>query len=185
MRLIVPLIMIAFALPVHAQDVLEWSDKRKLTFADFRKIPDLQLGSEQIISRYGVTTELDSAVLPFVKVKVFNRHVTALFYPTDSWIDSQNKTGLQYCNTIFDIHEWACRTFRKRLGESSGHVTTARAKIIHLEVEQEFNTIMEAYDSESQYGANLLEQMKWESRISQELLALSAYCKNCSEPKIN
>lgn len=183
MRLIAPLIIIAFASAVQAQDVLEWSDKRKLTFADFRKTPDLQLGSEQIILRYGVNSELDSAALPFLKV--FNSQITALFYPNDSWIDSQNKTGLQYCNTIFNIHEWACRTFRKRLSESSGHVTPARVKEINSQVEHEFNTIMEAYDNESQYGANLLEQMKWESRITQELLSLSAYCKSCSEPKIN
>jgi hypothetical protein len=183
MRLITPLIMIAFASTVQAQDVLEWSDKRKLTFADFRKKPDMELSHEQLILRYGVNTQLDSAVLPLLKN--FNGQVSAVFYPDDSWIDKTNGTGLLYSNTIFDMYEWACRTFRKRLSEVDGPLTATQLKEISNEVNQDFSTILEAYDSESQYASNLLEQMKWESRINQELLALSAYCKSCTEPKIN
>lgn len=181
MRLIIPLIMIAFASVVQAQDALEWSDKRKLTFSDFRKTPDMELGREQLILRYGVTSKLDSATLP--SLKNFNDQVYAVFYPDDCWIDKTNGTGLLYSNTIFDIYEWACRSFRKRLSEAT--LTMAQLKEISNEINQDFATIVEAYDSETQYASNLLEQMKWESRINQELLALSAYCKSCSEPKIN
>lgn len=183
MRLIIPLIMIAFASAVQAQDVLEWSDKRKLTFADFRKAPDLKLAPDQMILRYGVNSASDSTGTSLSKTS--NSRVTALFYPGDSWISESNTAGLQYSNTIFDIYEWACRTFRKRLTEIPGPLTTERTKEISREIDHEFNTILEAYDAESQYGTNLLEQMKWESRISQGLLALSAYCKSCSEPKID
>jgi len=183
MRLIIPLIMIAFASTVQAQDVLEWSDKRKLTFADFRKTPDMELGREQLMLRYGVTSRFDSTTLP--SLKNFNDQVFAVFYPDDCWIDKTNGTGLLYSNTIFDIYEWACRSFRKRLSEATGPLTMVQLKEISHEINVDFATILEAYDSESQYASNLLEQMKWESRINQELLALSAYCKNCSEPNIN
>lgn len=183
MRLIIPLIMIAFASTAQAQDVLEWSDKRKLTFADFRKTPDKSVSSEQIFLRFGVNSELDSASLPLMRT--FNSRIETSFYPTDSWISDSNHTALQYANTLFDIYEWASRTFRKRLNENTGPLTSEQVKQISTELNADFTTIFEAYDSESQYGTNLLEQMKWESRISQELLALSAYCKSCSEPKIN
>lgn len=183
MRLILPLIMIAFASTIQAQDALEWSNKRKLTFADFRLKPEMPLGSEQIILRYDVNADLDSTALPVLKT--FNNRISAIFYPNDSWISDTNKTGLQYTNTIFDIYEWICRTFRKRLSESAGPVTPDRVRSISHELNIEFTAVIEAYDSETQYGANLFEQMKWESRISQELLALSAYCKSCAEPKIN
>lgn len=183
MRLIIPLIFIAFASTVQAQDVIEWSDKRKLTFADFKKAPDLNHSAEMIISRYGIVAEIDSAKLPLIRS--FNQEVTAVFYPDEAWIATTNKTALQYSNTVFDIYEWACREFRKRLMEKRDLLLAGKVEDIANELNTEFVTILEAYDSESQYGSNLLEQMKWESRISQNLYALGAYCKTCGEPKVN
>lgn len=183
MRLIIPLILIAFASTLQAQDVIEWSDKRKLTFADFKNVPEMKVAAERIILRYGTQNNLDSTQLSILKS--FNGEITALFYPNDSWIDESNKTGLQYANTLFDIQEWACRELRKRLSENRELILPGTIKDIVTELEKEFTTILEAYDTETEYASNMIEQMKWESRISQQLLALSIWCKNCEALKIN
>lgn len=181
--MIAPVIAIALATSVQAQDAIEWSEKRRLTFTDFKKVPDPLPSAQQIISRYGVQTELDSTKL--ASLKTFNGQVTAFFYPNDSWLHETNKTGLQYSNTIFDIYEWACRKFRKRLAENRDLVLTGKIQELSDEINLEFQTILEAYDAESKYASNMLEQMKWESRISQELYTLAAYCKSCTEQKVN
>lgn len=161
---------------------IEWSATRRLTFEDFKKVPENPLTSETIILNFGVNSTLDSTKLS--ALKTFNGQVTTVFYPTFSWIDKSNKTSLQYSNTIFDLYEWASREFRKRLNENRELVLAGNIKEISDELNREFTLIFEAYEAETKLAANLLEQMKWESHISQQLLALSAYCKSCVEPKI-
>jgi hypothetical protein len=82
------------------------------------------------------------------------------------------------------MYEWASREFRKRLNENRELVLAGKVKEISNELNREFTLIFEAYDAETKLATNLLEQMKWESHISQQLLSLSAYCKSCDESKI-
>ena len=185
MRFTLPLLLIlSVSISVIAQEaeVIEWSSTRRLTFEDFKKVPENPLTSETMILNFGVNSALDSVKLP--ELKTFNGQISNVFYPKTSWIDKSNKTSLQYSNTIFDIYEWASREFRKRLNENRELVLAGKIKEISTELNREFMLILEAYDAETKLATNLLEQMKWESHISQQLLSLSAYCKSCGESKV-
>lgn len=163
-------------------ETLEWSASRKLTFEDFKKVPENPYTVETVILNLGINSTLDSVKLP--ALKTFNGQVITVFYPTFSWIDKSNTTGLQYSNTVFDIYEWISREFRKRLNENRELVLAGKVKEISEELNREFTLILEAYDAETKSASNLLEQMKWESHISQQLISLSAYCKSCGESKM-
>jgi hypothetical protein len=185
------LLILSLSLSVAAQEApdttrafesIEWSSTRRLTFEDFRKVPENPLTVETVILHLGVNSTLDSLKLP--QLKTFNGQVTTVFYPTFSWIDKSNRTGLQYSNTVFDIYEWISREFRKRLNENRARVLDGKVREISEELNREFTLILEAYDAETKSASNLLEQMKWESLISQKLQALAAYCKSCGESKM-
>ena len=83
--------------------------------------------------------------------------------------------------TLFDIDEWMARELRKRFNENREQVLLGDHKKILNEVQSEFVRIREQYDGETEYGSNLVGQMKWESKIIERLTSLSDFCKTCEQ----
>src|SRR5262249_33790850 len=104
-------------------------------------------------------------------LKTFNRQVTNLFSPTNSWIDWTEKSRLRYAITLFDLNEWKARELRKRLNENKKLVLSGHYQTIEQSVSQEFQKLQQEYDNESDFGNNLIGQMNWETRINERLIS--------------
>ena len=159
------------------QDRIEWNQKKRLTVNDFKGTPPDPSTHQSLIAKKGVETNLEG---PHIKnLKTFNGQVSNYFYPNDSWVLWTEKSRLTYFLTLFDIDEWMARELRKRFNENREQVLLGDHKRILNEVQSEFVRIREQYDGETEYGSNLVGQMKWESKIMERLSSLSAYCKTC------
>ncbi|MFY8036818.1 MAG: hypothetical protein ACOVMQ_06605, partial [Cyclobacteriaceae bacterium] len=80
---------------------------------------------------------------------------------------------------LFDLNEWKARELRKRLNENRKKVLAGEYEEIKKQVEAEFQKIHQDYDNETDSGDNIVGQLRWESRIEEQLSILSDYCKTC------
>jgi hypothetical protein len=163
-----------------AQGKLEWSETKRLTIADFKGSPPDPSTEQTLVVSFGQDLDLDKTKIN--PLKTFNAQVTNYFSQDSSWIDRTDQSRLRYVITHFDINEWMTREIRKRLNENRELVLRGEHQTILDEINNEFEKIKLAYDNESNYGNNPIGQMNWETRISEQLIALADYCKTC-EPK--
>jgi hypothetical protein len=175
-------LLTSLILSTTGQDKLEWSETRKLTVNDFKDTPPDPSTGQTLIANFGLETNLKKEEIE--NLKTFNRQVTNLFSPNNSWIDWTDKSRLLYAITLFDLNEWMTRELRKRLNENRKLVLAGQHQSIQEEVRKEFEKIRQDYNNESNYGNNAIGQINWETRISERILSLGDYCKTC-EPKKN
>lgn len=165
-----------------AQGKFEWNETKKLTLEDFKGAPPDPSTEQNLIVNFGQDLDLDKTKIDHLKT--FNAQVTNYFSQDSSWIDRTDQSRLRYVITHFDINEWMTREIRKGLNENRELVLRGEHQTILDEVTKAFEKIKLAYDNESNYGNNPIGQMNWETRISEQLVALADYCKTC-EPKGN
>ncbi len=162
---------------IKGQEKIEWNENQKLTVNDFKGTPPDPSTHQSLMARYGIENNLDG---PEIKnFKTFNKQVTNYFYPNDSWVSWADKSRLRYFLTLFDINEWTAREVRKRYNQSRQQVLKGEHKKILNDVQSEFTRIREQYDGESEYGTNLVEQVKWETKIREKITSLSGFCRAC------
>jgi hypothetical protein len=162
---------------INGQEKIEWSANQKLTVNDFKGTPPDPSTRQSLIARNGIETKLDG---PEIKnLKTFNRQITNYFYPNDSWVLWTDKGRLRYFLTLFDINEWMARELRKRCNQNRQQVLMGEYKKISDEVQSEFVKIREQYDGESEYGTDIVGQVKWETKITEMLNSLSNFCRTC------
>ena len=175
-------ILTSLTLSTTGQDKLEWSETRKLTVNDFKATPPDPSTGQSLIANFGLETNLKKEEIE--NLKTFNRQVSNLFSPNNSWIDWTDKSRLRYAITLFDLNEWMTRELRKRLNENRKLVLAGQHQSIQEEVKKEFEKIRQDYDNDSSYGNNPIGQINWETRINERILSLGDYCKTC-EPRKN
>lgn len=164
-----------------AQDKLEWSETRKLTVNDFKATPPDQSTGQSLIANFGLEINLKKQEIE--NLKSFNRQVTNLFSPQNSWIDWTDKSRLRYAITLFDLNEWMARELRKRLNENRKLVLAGQYESIQEEVRKEFEKIRQDYDHASNYGNYAMGQLNWEKKINERIFSLGEYCKTCEPGK--
>lgn len=165
-----------------AQGKFEWNETKKLTLEDFKGAPPDPSTEQTMFVNFGQDLDLKKSKINHLKT--FNAQVTNYFSQDSSWIDRTDPSRLRYAITHFDINEWMTREIRKRLNENRELVLRGEHQAILDEVTKAFEKIKLTYDNESNYGNNPIGQMNWETRISEQLVALADYCKTC-EPKGN
>ena len=183
MRRLIFLITILTSLTLSAagQGRLEWSQTRKLTVNDFKGTPPNPSTGQSLIANFGLEINLKKEEIE--NLKTFNRQVTNLFSPNNSWIDWTDKTRLRYAITLFDLNEWMTRELRKRFNENRKIVLAGQYQSIQEKVRKEFEKIRQDYDNDSNYGNNAIGQINWETRISERIHSLGDYCKTCEPGK--
>lgn len=180
-RILILVISAVMTMGARGQDRLEWSETRKLTVNDFKGTPPDPSTKQTLIANIGLEVNLNPSELK--NLKTFNRQVTNLFSPANSWIDWREKSRLRYAITLFDLNEWKAREIRKKLNENRESVLAGQYQEIHEKMNSEFARIREEYDNESDFGNNLMGQMNWETRINERLVALADFCKACDSAK--
>ena len=173
-------ILTSMTLVANGQDKLEWMEARKLTINDFKGTPPDPLKGQSLIVNFGLETNLKTGEVE--NLTTFNKQVTNLFSPDNSWIDWTDQSRLRYAITLFDLNEWMARELRKRLKENRKRVLAGQQQSIQDEVTKEFEKIRQDYDNDSNYGNYAIGQLNWETRINERIHALGEYCKTC-EPK--
>lgn len=155
-----------------------WDEYRKLSWDDFKGIPDEVSDYKAITSSFIGFTSItygDSIVLS----------IPCYFVKTESW--SKNKMGkslLSHEQLHFDVAEIIARKIRK---ECSTHISKSleeTSNILQSYYDKYYgeywDNINNQYDSETDHGIIESKQKEWEQKIAKELKSLEVY----SSPRV-
>lgn len=150
---------------------IEWSESKKLTWADFKGIEINNQGyaassSTGISFTYSVKRYDDDFDLDF--------SVKCHFYPEESWYDKSTATPyiLKHEQTHFDISELHARILRKLLSEASfSHNLKTEIKAIYKEVEKQRGEMQHRFDMETDHSIKKEKEYIWEEFVAKKLEA--------------
>ena len=156
--------------PTPAENLILWSEDRKLTWTDFKGSPDASssnaaLTNAKILFSY----EHDGKTLRF--------KVRCGFDKTKSWGRVKNDYILAHEQKHFDISELYARKLYKALREYKFKVKTVDNDLnaIYQKVIQEHFTTQGDYDRQTDHSLRQEEQKKWDEKIEQELKDTKAF----------
>lgn len=148
---------------------IEWSESKKLTWADFQgtepRGQDYAASSSTGISftysvkRYGDDMDLDYSV-------------KCHFYPEESWYDRSSASAyiLKHEQTHFDISELHARILRKLISEASfSKDLKIEIKAIYKEVEKQRGKMQHRFDTETNHSINKEKEFLWEEFVTKKL----------------
>lgn len=156
---------------------IEWSLERKLTWEDFKGVPNLKENPDTLAltsSGFGYET----GVGMFKKGEIF---VQSVFYTNQSWFVPEGETDyvLRHEQIHFDITEIFSRKLRKELVEAKVTSTNfITAKPIFDRVFNEMRNRQKRYDQETVRGEKKETQEYWEAIIELELAKYEFYKSN-------
>ena len=158
-------------------DYLYWSDSRKLTWDDFKGVPQ---GSSN-----DYTTQLFMSIPSSIdKTPVTAPALTSvcIFDKRKSWVNKNivSDTLLLYCQTIFDIHEVYARKLRKTFLETDFGLNDFKEKYQDMTAKNNNDLLnrVEEFRRESFFGEKRKVVLKWSSQIKNELLELNQFKKD-------
>ncbi|KUG08410.1 DUF922 domain-containing protein [Solirubrum puertoriconensis] len=154
-------------------ELLAWSAKRPLTWADFKARPNT---ADPL---HALTTANIGAQIG-CKDYVFSANVQATFTPTESWVKAPQTASaalLHHEQVHFDLTEVHARMLRQRL---------QTIKFDCERLQPAFNNLMKVaitawqreqqrYDVETNHGLNLVKQKAWHEQVQQRLTQLQAF----------
>ena len=161
------------------QKQIEWTNKRRLTFQDFKAKPradaDASFGAE---TDCGFGFQIYASLLGGTTINVKN-----IFKCKSSWIrpEASNRAELlEHEQAHFDLSEIYARQLRKRLAESKTHVFSLaqEANGIFNEIQGQYSERQVLYDKETKHGLDKIAQARWKAAIANELDELKAYYEN-------
>lgn len=158
------------------EDTLTWDASRKLTWEDFKAIPDADSDAAALTAS-GITFgySVKTADKRIVDVKTT---VEAHFYPNKSWYIKHKGDNhiLKHEQLHFDITELYARKFREQLRSLPMHRTvTKQMDKMHVAINEALNEAQKRYDKETQHSLNRELQKQWEETIFKELKALDQF----------
>lgn len=150
---------------------LSWSTDRRLSWDDFRAVPDAA-------NPHHALTAANLAVNGKCVNNTFVYEVRCVFLPTESWTKNKKSAKLLYHEQLhFDLTEVHARTLRKNLKSIGASCTTVKDKM-NLTVAAAFKdwkAEQEKFDKLSNHGLDLEAQTALEENIIARLTALEAY----------
>lgn len=153
------------------QEEVIWDSSRKLSWKDFKgDIPPNAAASATTASglRYAY-----SANLRHHEVEL-DFEITAFFYPKESWYKPTlcDAQVLQHEQLHFDITQLYAMKMKERVERTtfSENVKEEIAKM-YQEILAELSELQQRYDLETNFSRNQEGQVKWVSRIKNELLS--------------
>jgi hypothetical protein len=156
-------------------DYLYWNATRKLTANDFA-IKTSDLKTVACFAWFNFSYEVNG--LDFM-TKNFNKKVHNCILRFASWIDTTYdiRTSLRYQQTLFDLSEVYARHFRKDLKDNRKKLLkgTDFVKALASKEMTDFSKRQIEYDSDTQFGTNVIMQEKWEALIKMELAELKEF----------
>ncbi|GAA4384317.1 DUF922 domain-containing protein [Hymenobacter koreensis] len=160
--------------PAKAQpELLVWSARRPLTWADFKAKPT---SADPL---HALTTANIGAQVG-CQDYVFSSTVQATFTPSESWVKTPKTASaalLRHEQTHFDLTEVYARRMRQRLKETKfdcEHLQPAFNNLMKQTI-WEWKREQQRYDVESNHGLNLVQQQTWEKKVQTRLTELQAF----------
>jgi hypothetical protein len=161
----------------NQDDYLFWSDSRKLTWDDFKGVPEGSSNDYSSSISVSIPSSIDKQLFiapTFTSVCVFDKR--------KSWVhkDVANDTLLLYNQTIFDIHEVYARKLRKAFMETTFMETTYKDQYKSITSDNNSNLLnrVEEFRRESFHGEKGKAILKWAAQINNELQELNQYRKD-------
>lgn len=158
---------------------IEWSEKRRLVWDDFKKAPPANLPSN-VAALTNCGFGFNSSYSYSTRKMYFD--VWNEFLCFDSWVKNgigKSESVLRHEQGHFDLCEIYTRLLRKRLLERNMPLesVSSMSKAIFNETYQEFQNRQTLYDNETNHGLDAMGQAVWFKMIDKELLALNVYAK--------
>ncbi|HQV77342.1 MAG TPA: DUF922 domain-containing protein [Chitinophagales bacterium] len=150
-----------------------WNENRKLTWNDFNAKPERSypnMEEAQTVSSIEVGYTSTNK-----KIEIT---IAAKFYPNLSWHYSNINSSyiLQHEQLHFDITELYARMMRKQISEQvKSSKDKSKYNSIVKKIMNNWDNEQNAYDDQTNHGANKTEQLKWENNIQLRLAELDNY----------
>ncbi|NER12241.1 DUF922 domain-containing protein [Leptobacterium flavescens] len=157
------------------EEFIEWSEDRKLTWADFKGDPDYDTDAAATTAS-GISYKL-SAGITGDKVNL-KCEVKTYFYPQSSWYKKElsDSIVLSHEQLHFDITELHARKLRKRIEEGSFTADVkAEVRAIYAEVNDALRLKQRAYDNATDFSRDHPKQREWGILIKKELSEFENY----------
>lgn len=154
-------------------DTIPWKKNYKLKWSDFR-------GSPMAGNDFAALTSYSLTYSMMQSGKGLVTKVDCEFDKKKSWGRIRNDSILAHEQLHFDIAELFARKIRKRFAEYEFSKKTFQQdlKTIYLNEIKACSMYQQLYDLESEHSINRKGQRKWDTKVRQELDALSAYIKD-------
>lgn len=169
MKLLPCLLLFLSLCLVQDTDTVEWYPGKKLSWADFRGVPDRSVdAAATTVSSLSYTFNgyLEGDRL------VYEYEVKALFFPGKSWVrdDLKDEELLLHEQLHFDITAWYASKLKRAFDTIAPSLDPEPSvQAIYEQVQIELDSVQALYDKETNYSLDLKEQLLWESRIKQYL----------------
>jgi hypothetical protein len=159
-------------------DLIEWSDTRKLVWADFTgSLPEDAMQNAAVTNcGFGYSSN---------KMTVFNKPeltVLNVFNRKLSWVKSNQvyrQELLEHEQLHFDISELYARKLRKEFASTNFTYFNVKKKTesIYNQVQKQYLQRQQEYENESNYSLDKQKQAEWIKKIKEELNNLKEFSK--------
>jgi hypothetical protein len=166
------LLIVLICLPLSKQDdnLIEWSNSRKLTWNDFKGAPDRSspnaaLTSSSINVEFGYNN------------KTLTHSIKCRFNKSLSWVKVKNDYILKHEQGHFDLAEAHARELHKELLDYKFNSATVSKDLnkIYNQVMKEHVSAQEAYDQQTNHSLDSVKQKQWDAKISGMLDEFKAF----------
>lgn len=157
------------------EDRIFWSNNRKLTWDDFKGIPDTIGKSNLILTTVAETSSGISLENSNTNNSKNQYKIESIFLKNKSWTITNSLQILAHEQLHFDLTELYARKIRKAFDSlkiRKNFIEENYIKIYNSNIKQ-LNDINDRYDNET-YG-NEMNQNKWIKKVDRELLKLKKY----------
>lgn len=142
-------------------EVLEWNGSRRLTWADYKAVPNPESDAAASTTTYlGIDYNITSTSFSY---KIYSR-----FSKTRSWGLHKTAYILSHEQGHFDIAEIFARKLHKKMSEYTFNRKTYEKdlKKIYIDVTKEKEEMQNRYDKETNHSINKEEQANWLKKIA-------------------
>ncbi|MDQ6527683.1 hypothetical protein [Flavobacterium sp. LHD-85] len=155
------------------ENTILWSNDRKLTWEDFKGVPDSS--SQSVLVTVAGTTSVINFEYKTIKNMMTSYKIESIFVKNKSWTITSDTLVLAHEQLHFDITELYARRIRKTfdsLKSRKNYIEDNYVKVYDHNIMQK-NELDDLYDNQV-YGNNM-NQNRWIKKISNEILKLKKY----------
>ncbi len=170
--LLLPATPLALLAQSNKEELLDWSDTRKLTWADYKANPDPDSDAAASTTTYLV---IDYNITS----RSFSYKIESRFSKTHSWGLHKTEYILSHEQGHFDIAEIFARKLNKKMSEYNFNNKTYQKNLqkIYDEVTKEKEDLQNNYDNETNHSIRKEEQAQWLKKIKLLLEEYAAWAE--------
>lgn len=153
-------------------DKIYWTTEKKLTWDDFKGIPDSK-------SKRGAITYSGFDYVVYSKKDTAFIDASSFFHTNTSWVNKKLDVSnlLDHEQTHFDITELYTRKFKKLVSSEKFDRKTIKEtlKKTFVKIRQEHAEYQAQFDKETSHATNAEQEKKWEKEIEKTIKKLNDF----------